>query len=379
MNTNDTTYPRLDYPFRNPERFEYLRPARPKSEEWLPQALRLRPKPKYFFALNMYECIHVLPRLFGSIIEAIKFLGPENCVLSVVEGRSKDGTFEILHDLRTEVEKLGSRYILQTSDLNPKADGHDRIYELALLREMAVKDLVEHPSRYSRDTTVIFSNDISLCLEDILELIHQKKYQNADMTCAMDWIFPGETPLFYDVWIARTRAGDTFFHIPLNGSWDEAETLFWNDELTRSRFEQSQPFQVFACWNGITAFTAKPLMDRKVQFRGQIMGECYQGEPNYFAKDMWYHGFGKIAVVPSVNVGYFDHLSKKLKEQKGYAMDHLGMNAADAKIEWKTTPPDGVICASTWDSQEFVPWDQSLPKKSWSASRRDWSAIIDMF
>lgn len=40
----------------------------------------------------------------------------------------------------------------------------------------------------------------------VVELIHQRDFQEADMTCAMDWYYPGgrDAPsIFYDVWISR--------------------------------------------------------------------------------------------------------------------------------------------------------------------------------
>jgi alpha-1,3-mannosyltransferase len=41
------------------------------------------------------------------------------------------------------------------------------------------------------------------------------------------------------------------------------------------------------------------------------------GEPTLFCKDMWHEGFGRIAVVPSVNVGYDDEESMKGKQMHG--------------------------------------------------------------
>jgi alpha-1,3-mannosyltransferase len=52
-------------------------------------------------------------------------------------------------------------------------------------------------------------------MEDILELIHQRLLQKADMTCAMDWIYGGAT--FYDVWVSRAMNGDQFFEVPQSG------------------------------------------------------------------------------------------------------------------------------------------------------------------
>jgi alpha-1,3-mannosyltransferase len=116
----------------------------------------------------------------------MRFLGPQNCVLSIVEGRSDDGTYEVLDGLRSSMELIGIHYIFQTSDINPSGQGQDRIEALAALRNLAVQDLSAHPDSYDADTTVIFSNDIAPCMEDILEITHQRKALGADQTCAMD-------------------------------------------------------------------------------------------------------------------------------------------------------------------------------------------------
>ncbi|KAI4627282.1 uncharacterized protein J4E87_003844 [Alternaria ethzedia] len=211
----------------------------------------------------------------------------------------------------------GIRYYFKSSDINPLAKGENRIENLAKLRNLALRDLIAHPEHYDEDTTVIFSNDVALCMEDILEIIHQRKFQGADQTCAMDWTYVGDNPTYYDVWIGRGMTGDLFFNIPEDGSWDNAWNLFYNDPKSQARWSTSKPFQVFSCWNGITAFTAKPLMEKKIKFRTHKEGECFQGEPKLFAKDMWFNGYGKIAVVPSVNVEYSDEGTKKLRALKG--------------------------------------------------------------
>jgi len=90
---------------------------------------------------------------------------------------------------------------------------------------------------------------------------------------------------------------------------------------------------VFACWNGVTAFTAKPLLEGFIKFRARGPGECFQGEPKLFAKDMWAKGYGKIAVVPSVNVEYSDEATKGIKTLKGYVSRHVANERDDAKLE----------------------------------------------
>ncbi|KAH3906113.1 hypothetical protein HBH56_208660 [Parastagonospora nodorum] len=356
LNPSDSTFDRLECPQPNLDRYTYLKHQTNQTE--------ILQHPRFFFALDLHQCIQILPRLLSSVVEAIKFLGPENCVLSIVEGRSDDGTFEVLDELRSNLHALGVTYFFQTSDINPVAPGRDRIEALADLRNLALQDLLDHPAHYEPDTTVIFLNDIALCMEDILELLHQRHQQGADQTCAMDWTYVGDNPTFYDVWIARGMTGDLFFNIPEDGSWDYAWNLFWNDGKARARLAAMKPFQVFACWNGVTAFTAKPLLDGRIKFRAHGPGECFQGEPKLFAKDMWANGFGKIAVVPSVNVEYSDEAAKKIKALKGYVARHIANEGDDWRIEWETKPPEKVKCMPNHQHQSFVDWDEGLNLRS---------------
>ncbi|KAH6642466.1 alpha-1,3-mannosyltransferase CMT1 [Boeremia exigua] len=365
LNPSDPNFSRLECQQPNLDRYAYLRHPPNQSE--------VSSQPRYFFALDLHQCVHILPRLLGSIVETITFLGSENCVLSIVEGRSDDGTFEVLHELRPRLQALGVKYFFQTSDIDPTAAGKDRIEALAGLRNLALQDLLNYPEHYDPDTTIIFLNDIALCTDDILELLHQRNWQGADQTCAMDWTYVGENPTFYDVWIARGMTGDTFFKIPEDGSWDFAWNLFWNDDKARARLAAAKPFQVFACWNGVTSFTAKPLLDGRIKFRARGPGECFQGEPKLFAKDMWANGYGKIAVVPSVNVEYSDEATKKIKALKGYVVKHIGNEGNegnDGRIEWETKPPEKVKCMPDYQHQTFIDWDEGLrPRVSAKAGK----------
>src|SRR5947209_9773285 len=131
MNPDDTSFPRLSCPTPSSDRYDYLRPTL-TSEPFKTEKPKM--EREYFFALNLYQCAHVLPRLLGSIVETIRFLGPQNCALSIVEGRSNDSTFEILFKLKEEVEGIGAKYYFDTSDIDPKVEGGDRIRALAELR-----------------------------------------------------------------------------------------------------------------------------------------------------------------------------------------------------------------------------------------------------
>lgn len=163
-------------------------------------------------------------------------------------------------------------------------------------------------------------------------------------------------------------SGNLFFDIPPNGSWDRSEFLFPFDPEAKARFAFQRPFQVFACWNGAAVFTAKPILDGEVDFRRVREGECFQGEPQLFCKDMWWAGYGKIAVVPSVNLEYTDEKGRWVKKVKKYTSDWVKQEnetegdmegAPPMKIEWKG-PPDEVKCMPAFDRQEWLPWNESL-------------------
>ncbi|MCJ1390491.1 hypothetical protein MMC18_003351 [Xylographa bjoerkii] len=359
MNPEDDSFHRLSCPVPSGSRYEYLRGNTTEAPESDIQV-------KYFFALDLYQCAYLLPRLVGSIVETMQYLGPKYCALSVVEGRSNDGTFEILKLLRTEIEGIGARYFFKTSDLDPTAQTGQRahrIVALAELRNQALQPLVQHSDLYGSDTTILFINDVSICMEDILELVHQRVYQNADMTCAMDWTYLGSDPTFYDVWIARGMNGDSFFEIPDDGNWNSAWDLFWNNPKALANYMTHKPFQVFSCWNGATTFTAKPILEQTVKFRNSAEGECYQGEPELFCKDMWRQGYGKVAVIPAVNLEYTDAAAMKIKALKGYVSQHVNKdgdnNHQSMKIEWERDPPSLVKCIpQSYANQSWVPWNE---------------------
>ncbi|UKZ81186.1 hypothetical protein TrVFT333_008958 [Trichoderma virens FT-333] len=274
-------------------------------------------------------------------------------------GRLPDGTGDVLAALRPSLEALGVTYIYNSSTVH-SAEGN-RIAKLAALRNMPLEPIYQKTLPISDDASVIFLNDVAACPEDILELLLQKKDLNADMTCAMDWTYSGDDPTFYDVWIARGMNGDSFFHIPASGNWGEAHNLFWNAPDTKSRFEQLRPFQAFACWNGATVFSAQPIAEG-LRFRTNYdkTGECFQGEPVLFCKDMWWRGYGKIAVVPSVNLEYSVKNGRRLKQLKGFVSDNVvNHDARSDRIEW-AGPPDTVRCMPTWKDQFFQRWNKSL-------------------
>ena len=362
MDPEDNSFKRLECDVPDRDRYRYLQDNPTKLPE---PGAPLR----YFFALDLHQNVAVLPRLLGTIVETIRFLGPEYCALSVVEGRSTDGTYEILAALRTDLEPLGLKYHLVANDTDPHDPIHDhdeRIEILASLRNQALSPLTSNPKLYNTNTTILFLNDVAPCPADLLELIHQRRSQSAHMTCAMDWTNLARDPTFYDIWVARGMNGDAFFDIPSDGSWDSAWNLFWNDRTTARRLQTGTPFQVFSCWNGAAVFSAEPFLKGEIRFRAPYEDECTQGEPSLFCKDMWWNGYTRIAVVPSVNLEYSDERAKKIKELKGRVKkwaDLEGKRGVKALIDWKGEPPEKVRCMPAYDIQRWVAWDEMLDGK----------------
>lgn len=265
-----------------------------------------------------------------------------------------------MESLRTEVEGIGAAYFFEHSEINPLGEDADRVKSLAELRNLALEPLRQYPKDYAPDTTAIFLNDVALCMEDILELIHQRRYQHADMVCGMDWIYLSPNPTFYDVWIARDMSGNSFFNIPPDGNWDSAWDLFSNNDATKWRYRAYKPFQVFSCWNGIAVFTATPILEDGIRFRSAGVGECYPGEPILFCRDLWGLGYGRIAVVPSVGVAYEEGRAREVKELRGYVADVVEDEGEGDLIVWEGRPPELVKCFWSYANQQWLPWNESL-------------------
>lgn len=310
---------------------------------------------QYLFALDLYQALQVLPALLGAVIETIRFLGPRRCAVSLVEGRSTDGTYQILAALKNQVERLGAVFYLSTSDVNPHDGKQDRFVGLAFLRNLALAPLVMESDKYSPDAQVIFLNDVYLCPHDIMELLYQQKMQQATMTCGMDWSHAGA--IFYDIYVARSIVGETFWQIAQDGAWHFSANLFWADRQTRTKFLAHQPFQVYACWNGGAVIAARPIRERVIRFRRNVDGECYMGEPTLFAKDLWRLGLGRIQIVPTVNVGY-DSGTEEARDVHGRVEDYLNMTSGALQtelVEWQKNPPSLVKCMPVFHEPYWVP------------------------
>lgn len=212
-----------------------------------------------------------------------------------------------------------------------KEDGH-RINFLSEARNIAMEPLysgsaAQHMPSGKFDE-VLFINDVYHCASDILEVVLQKRIQEANQACAVDW--GGQ--VVYDRWIIRSMSGRcgqffsslclsptsifsrTFYHYDemvewFNGAHKVVPRLLPHDPEDRARFEAGLPLQVFSCWNGATIFDAAAFLPpNNVRFRTakndidengvaktvtEKSSECF-----LTSVDLWKAGMGKILIVP---------------------------------------------------------------------------------
>ena len=113
------------------------------------------------------------------------------------------------------------------------------------------------------------------------------------------------------------------------------------------------------------------MIEDNLRFRASRETECFQGEPKIWAKELWYHGYGKIAVIPSVNLEYSDEAAKKIKALKGYASSWVEAEGKEGlRIQWDEKPPEKVKCIPTYQNQTWPPWDEGLRELQQTQKRR---------
>lgn len=109
-----------------------------------------------------------------------------------------------------------------------------------------------------------------------------------------------------------------------------------------------------------------------VRFRWLIKDKCFQGQPQLFCKDIWWNGFGRLAVVPSVNLGYTNAARRRVKKQKGYVTDVVekglggqkagGKSDLDITTNWQLEPLERVKCMLNFKNQSWLSWNESLTR-----------------
>ncbi|WWC73646.1 uncharacterized protein I206_107618 [Kwoniella pini CBS 10737] len=332
----------------------------------------------YMLVTNTRQIENHLPDLLNTIIVLINFLGPDKLYFSILEGPSNDCTPKILNSILIPLlQSLGipnNRVKISTDEPKINWSEHNRIEKIAELRNRALEPLWNE-WRDDAIESIVFFNDVYLKASDILELLYQHNRNGASITTGMDW-WKKKPEYYYDIWVGRTiDKGDLFY--PIEWSWwSPSSDLFWNSPSSKKRFERLEPFQVFSSWNALAILSPKPFLPpHNVRFRrGDLMKEeCAASECTLIASDFWKVGYGKVMIVPSVQLAYERDVAldilQEMETQKAKLSwkDNVPPDPLDKKVEWTHKPPEKVRChpwpevnglsANVWEKTVWVnPW-----------------------
>lgn len=99
--------------------------------------------------------------------------------------------------------------------------------------------------------------------------------------------------------------GDIFYPIPEKW-WTPSSDLFHSSPSSRAAYDRLRPFQVFSTWGGMVVLAATPfLAPYNLRYRRgdkRKEGECQASECELVNRDLWEAGWGRVQVVPSVQV-----------------------------------------------------------------------------
>jgi alpha-1,3-mannosyltransferase len=136
---------------------------------------------------------------------------------------------------------------------------------------------------------------------------------------------------------------------PIKGrSWSPSEDLFFDSEDSEEHFEDLEPFQVYSSWNGLAVLDPKPFLPpHNVRFRrgDAARGECAASECSLIATDFWKAGYGRVQIVPSVQVGRFPSELQLWRSQQLAYTRHSALQTRDelvkqqAELGWKGGVP----------------------------------------
>jgi alpha-1,3-mannosyltransferase len=99
--------------------------------------------------------------------------------------------------------------------------------------------------------------------------------------------------------------GDLFYPID-NPWWWPSDAILSTSPASKAKFDTLSPFQVFAAWNGMVVLNPAPFTQHGVHFRrgSKTRGECAASECGLLASDFWKTNYGRVQVVPAVQLAY---------------------------------------------------------------------------
>ncbi|KAF8674516.1 hypothetical protein RHS04_07154 [Rhizoctonia solani] len=328
-----------------------------------------------FIAINLLQNEELMPTLTRELVALIRVLGPDRVFVSIYENASMDLTVMHLRLLCKVLDALGTPYkVIAKGLMEPqqKEHGH-RISRLSSVRNAAMEPLQDlDPLEFDN---VLWLNDIFHCHTDVLELLLQKQKQGAVQACGLDF---GPKGLIYDRWVLRNMRGRPFYNYSDIVDFFSSDITYKTrpmvlplaeDSEDKSALERGNPFQVFSCWNGVTALSASvfapPLSLRfrtALNDRNSTDGVTDKASECYLSSvDLWKAGMGKIMVVPRVRQVFLAY-SLDVYESDRVSAAYGERLQTTPQIKWQTTPPDTVYMNNfaVWYLPETPePWDEA--------------------
>ena len=268
---------------------------------------------KYYITSNIFNMEKLMDNYLSEMKKLINYLGAQNVIVSIIDnGDSTDNTRTYLEEFQKYLneKKIINKFILTHEIDDPRKKQNFfpflkytrlRIEYYAQLRNKCFELLYELENIDYNNTIILFFNDVVFKFEDIIHLLSTNN-EDYDVVCGLDMSF-----LFYDRWVSIDLEGEgmsKYFPYFLN---KEGQDLVINHK----------PVRVFSCWNGVTAFKAAPLKDKKVKFRHKIANSSlpkniltnqaktyFESECTYFNIDLHSLGYTKKFINPDVRVAY---------------------------------------------------------------------------
>ena len=267
----------------------------------------------FYITATLVNVENIIRDYIKEMIKLINYLGKENIIISIVENNdSYDNTTIYLEEFKNylDEQKIINKFYFDHDIVDSREDkllfmehdeGYMRIKFLSQLRNKCLEFLYDIPNLNFSNIKILFFNDIIFEYENIINLLSTNN-EDYDAVCGLDFY-----DIFYDSWVSIDLSGYSLRH----------DFPFFVNKEGQDLVINHKPIRVFSCWNGVMAFTAEPLKDKKIQFRYELHEDrivehyldsdqkfSYESECTYFHIDLFSLGYTKTFINPDVRVAY---------------------------------------------------------------------------
>ena len=259
--------------------------------DYYPKNKFINPDDKFFIcAILHYPTFNDFHNFFLEITDLIKYLGPENVILSIFDNNSTESNKEmnfLMHDLNEWLIINKVDYIFDRTQLFNISNYNHKEQFFTDCTNRAMEYLYKKNNIDYNHTKIIFiDNEVYYFYQDIIKLIGTNK-GDYDIVCP----FTLERGLFdRKVWYGID--GVLFNKIYPFAKDRNAIDIILNEEILR----------VFSCGKGIVITKALPFKDKKIKFRTSGNEKLDESKYLMLSKDFYLNGFQKVLINTNVKV-----------------------------------------------------------------------------